>query len=186
MSDIVLSVPFVTQVNIGGHVDAGLGRTERMGCWYAAISMLGYNREVGPRLGVPAQYVNRDGSPRVDARGHVQPLGMGANYATLVANERLTLISIPADKKWTCEKLVELLRDCGPCYMRTKLYDHNGIFVGGHIIVLIGSKPSSRTVIVHDPAKGPSIEFSIDELNSRFNWDNTPVAQYSMMCKLPN
>ena len=31
MPDIYLSVPYVTQVNIGGHVQIGLGRTEKMG-----------------------------------------------------------------------------------------------------------------------------------------------------------
>lgn len=185
MADVLLSVPYVTQVNIGGHIGAGLGRTEKMGCWYAAVCMLGYFREAGPRLGVPAQYVNPDGTPhQIDVKGNIQPRGMGANYQQLVTNEGLTLIPLPTDKKWTCEKLAEILRDCGPCYMRTKLYSATGAFVGGHIIVLIGATPSTNTVIVHDPAKGPNIELSIDDLNKKFNWDETPVSKYSMMCKL--
>jgi len=184
MADILLSVPFVTQVNIGGHAAAGGGRTENMGCWYAAVSMLGHFRELGPRLGVPAQYVKPDGTPhQVTAQG-IQPLGMGANYQKLVDNEGLSIIAQPADKKWTCDKLAQLLRDSGPLYMRTKLFNAGGVFVGGHILVLVGAKPSTKTVIVHDPAKGPNIEFGIDELNRRFNWDNTPVSKYSMMCKL--
>jgi hypothetical protein len=186
MTDILLDVPFVTQVNIGGHVGAGNGRTEQMGCWYAAVSMLGYNREAGPRLGVPAQYVKPDGTPQgVDAKGNIQPLGMSNNYQTLVENEGLTLIPLPADKRWTCDKLAELLRDCGPCYMRTKIFGANGVFLGGHIIVLVGVKTTTNVVVVHDPARGPNIEMSIDDLNAKFNWDDTTVAKYSMMCKLP-
>ena len=185
MPDIYLSVPYVTQVNIGGHVQIGHGRTEKMGCWYAAVCMLGYFREAGPRLGVPAQYVKPDGTPhQVDAKGNIQPLGMGANYPTLVENERLTTIPLPANKKWTCEKLTEILRDCGPCYMRTKLYGAGGHFLGGHILVLVGAKTTTNTVTIHDPAKGPNIELSIDELNNKFNWDETPLSKYSMMCKL--
>ncbi|QBQ98963.1 papain-like cysteine protease family protein [Paraburkholderia pallida] len=185
MSDILLSVPYVSQVNIGGHIHAGAGRTERMGCWYAAVSMLGYYREIGPRLGVPAQYVKPDGTPHeVDAKGNIQPRGMGANYPVLVTNEGLSMVPLPADKQWTCEKLATILRDCGPCYVRTKLFDAKGAHVGGHIVVLIGSKPSANTVVIHDPAKGPNIEITIDDLNKRFNWDDTPLAQYSMMCKL--
>ncbi len=185
MSDIVLDVPFVTQVNIGGHINAGLGRTERMGCWYAASCMLGYYRETGPRLGVPAQYVKPDGSPQgADAQGNIQPLGMNANYATLAQNEGLTSIPLPADNRWTCDKLAEILRDCGPCYMRTKVFSAAGAHVGGHILVLVGSKPSNNTVVIHDPARGPSIEMSIDTLNTKFNWDKTAVSGFSMMCKL--
>lgn len=165
----------------------GLGRTENMGCWYAAVSMLGYFREAGPRLGVPAQYVRPDGRPlQVDFRGNVQPLGMGANYPALVANERLTLVLLPENKTWSCGKLAELLRDCGPCYMRTKLYGADGQCVGGHILVLVGAKTSANTVTIHDPAKGPNIELTIDDLNKRFNWDETPLSKYSMMCKLPS
>jgi hypothetical protein len=185
MADIYLTVPFVTQVNIGAQAGIGGGRTEKMGCWYAAVSMLGHYREIGPRLGVPEQYVKPDGTPQgLDAKGNIQPLGMGKNYQKLVENEGLTLIPLPADKKWTCDQLADILRDCGPCYMRTKLFNATGHFIGGHIIVLVGSKASTNTVTVHDPAKGPNIELTIDELNARFNWDETPVSKYSMMCKL--
>ncbi len=184
MADIYLTVPYVSQVNIGGHIAAGNGRTEKMGCWYAAVCMLGYFRMVGPRLGVPEQYVKADGTPQgVDSKGNIQPLGMGKNYQTLVDNEGLTMIPLPADSKWTCEKLSELLRDCGPCYMRTKLFSKDGVFVGGHIIVLVGSKTSDNTVTVHDPAKGPDIVLTIDALNARFNFDATTVSKYSMMYK---
>lgn len=110
---------------------------------------------------------------------------MGANYPLLVQNEGLTLVPLPSDRRWTAARWAELLRDCGPCYMRTKVYDANGHSVGGHIIVLVGAKTSTNTVTVHDPAKGPNIELSIDDHNRRFSWDVTPVSQYSMMCKLP-
>jgi Papain-like cysteine protease AvrRpt2 len=184
MADILLTVPYVSQVNIGGHIGAGLGRTEEMGCWYAAVSMLGYYREAGPRLGVPSQYVKSDGTPhQVDRSGGIQPRGMGANYPELVKNEGLTLIPLPTDKKWTCEKLATLLRDNGPCYMRTKLFTATGTFVGGHILVLIGAKASTNMVVIHDPDAGPNIELSIADLNQKFNWDETPLSKYSMMCK---
>jgi hypothetical protein len=149
--------------------------------------MLGYYREAGPRLGVPSQYVKPDGTPRkVDAKGHIQPDGMGANYPELVKNEGLTLIPLPGDKKWTADKLAELLRDCGPCYMRTKLVNASGQFIGGHILVLVGARGSDNTAIYHDPAKWAYMEMSIDQLNRRFNWDDTLLSKYSMMCKLPN
>src|SRR5262249_53874052 len=127
MADILLSVPYVTQVSIGGHVVIGLGRTENMGCWYAAVSMLGCYREAGPRLGKPAQYVKADGKPlQLDAKGNIHALGMGENYPKLVKNEGLTLIPLPESRQWMCDKLADLLRDCGPCYMRTKLYGADG------------------------------------------------------------
>ena len=56
MTDIILSVPYVSQLNIGGGPAHG-GRHDPTGCWYASICMLGYYREAGPRLGVPEQYV---------------------------------------------------------------------------------------------------------------------------------
>lgn len=185
MADVLLSVPYVTQVNIGAKAGIGGGRTENMGCWYAAVQMLGYFREAGPRLGVPEQYMQADGKPRLDAKGELQPLGMGANYPKLVQNEALSTIPLPADNKWTAAKLADLLADCGPIYMRTKVFGAGGVFLGGHILVLIGAKTSSNTVVVHDPAVGPSVELSIDSLNARFNWDKTAVSEYSMMYKPP-
>jgi hypothetical protein len=147
--------------------------------------MLGFYRAAGPRLGVPAQYQNPDGSSRLDSTGSLQPLAMGVNYPALVENEGLTHIPIPASKAWTCEKLAEILRDCGPCYMRTKLYSSSGTFLGGHILVLVGAKTSTDTVILHDPARGPNLERPIAWLNGLFNWDDNERLKYSMMCKLP-
>lgn len=180
--DVLLSVTYVSQTNIGGSLKGTGGRAEKNGCWYAAVQMLGYYREVGPRLGVPQQYVQSNGAPREVTKEGIQPLPMGDNYLQLVANERLASIPLPADKTWTCEKLAALLRHCGPLYVRTKVLDKDGVHTHGHIVVLIGAKPSRQTVIVHDPARGPNIEQSIGRFNRRLNWDDSR-SFYTLMYK---
>jgi hypothetical protein len=80
MTDIILTVPFVSQLNIGGSPLAG-GRHDPTGCWYAAISMLGYYREIGPRLGVPEQYVRPDGTPQKTDLGFQGGRGATASLA---------------------------------------------------------------------------------------------------------
>ncbi|MGI9280485.1 MAG: papain-like cysteine protease family protein [Endozoicomonas sp.] len=81
MTDIYLNVPYVTQKKIGGHIIGGETREDPTGCWYAAVSMLGYYREQGPRLGVPSQYVKLNGQPqKVDNKGNTAALGACRTY----------------------------------------------------------------------------------------------------------
>lgn len=186
MPDIYLNVPFVTQMNIGGHVPGRGTRDDPTGCWYASISMLGYYREQGPRLGVPSLYVNPDGTPqKTDAKGNVAAKAIGGvNYDTLVANEGLTAIPLPANKTWTCEKLAEILRDCGPCFIR-RGFRKNGVLTGGHAIVLVGARTSDNKVVCHCPTRGPDQEYTIVQFNDFFKWDDPRAAKNSMMVKLP-
>jgi hypothetical protein len=186
MADIYLNVPYVPQKNIGGHVAGADTRDDPTGCWYAAICMLGYYREQGPRLGVPEQYVKPDGSPqKVDKKGNTAALAMGKNYEKLMENEGLTTVPLPKDKKWTCTKLAMILRDCGPCYVR-RGWIKNGKLTGGHAVVLVGARESDKKVVIHDPgSRGHDWECSIDEFNAFFKWDGSKAEKYSMMCKLP-
>lgn len=187
MTDIRLKVPFVSQLNIGGSPLEG-GRHDPTGCWYAAISMLGYYREIGPRLGVPEQYLKPDGSPQKTdlgfrgGKGVTAALGMGSNYEKLMDNEGLVTVPLPAGKTWTCEQLAGILTKFGPCYVR-RGFIKGGKLTGGHAIVLVGAESSSGSVIVHDPWKGPDQRMSIDEFNQVFKFDDPRASKYSMMYK---
>ncbi|WP_282608171.1 papain-like cysteine protease family protein [Pelagibius sp. Alg239-R121] len=186
MADIYLNVPYVTQKNIGGHA-GGDTRDDPTGCWYAAVSMLGYYREQGPRLGVPDHYLKPDGSPqKVDKNGNTAALAMGsAGYEQLVVNEGLTAVPLPSDKRWTCRKLAEILRACGPCFVR-RGWIKQGKLTGGHAVVLVGARESDSKVVIHDPgSRGANWECTIDEFNAFFKWEGTKAKKYSMMCKLP-
>jgi hypothetical protein len=183
MADIYLDVPFVSQLNIGGH--AGVGRDETNGCWYATCCMIGYYHEQGPRLGVPSRYVKPDGSPQdVDKKGNTAPLPVSPTVLEDVArNEGLVQVPLPTDKKWTCDGLATVLRECGPCFVG-RGFVQNGTLVGGHIICLVGARSSDNVVTVHDPWTGPNKTMSIAEFNSIFPW-NRPEAPWLMMTRAP-
>lgn len=101
MPDILLDVPFVAQVNIGGQIGAGLGRTENMICCtrQPACSATSARRDRG--LVCP----RNTSSPTASRRGW-RPKGTSSrsewaqNYLTLVENEGLTMVPLPTDKKW--------------------------------------------------------------------------------------
>jgi hypothetical protein len=182
MADIYLDVPYVSQLNIGG--GAGVGHNEINGCWYASVCMLGYYREVGPRLGVPERYKNPDGSPRVGSTGGADPLPITPNeMPELLKNEGLTKVPLPSNKAWTADGLAEILRTSGPCLVGRGFRDTKGLLIGGHFIVLIGAKDSNKTVTVHDPAYGPNITCPLSMFNDFFPWDR-PEAPYLMTVKL--
>jgi hypothetical protein len=185
-ADIHLDVPFVTQINIGKHA-GGNYTNEWTGCWYAAVCMVAYFHEAGPRLGVPAQYTlpkfgrKQDGTIDPTHR-YLAPEPIGARYAELKANEGLVAVPLPADKKWTCIRLSQILKEHGPCYVR-RGFLQNGVLTGGHAIVLVGSKMSNNTVIYHCPTNGPDQVMSIDEWNKVFKWSDARAKDYSMMYK---
>lgn len=187
MSDVHLKVPYVSQLNIGGSPLQG-GRHDPTGCWYAAICMLGYYREIGPRLGVPEQYVKPDGSPQKTdlgfrgGKGATAALGMGSNYEKLMDNEGLITVPLPAGKQWSSAQLAGILTKFGPCYVR-RGFVRDGKLTGGHAIVLVGAKPSDDAVIVHDPWTGPNQQMSIDEFNRVFKFNDVRASKYSMMYK---
>ena len=183
MPDIYLDVPFVSQLNIGGH--SGQGRDETNGCWYATCCMIGYYHEQGPRLGVPSQYVKPNGAPQdVDKNGNTAPLPVGpALFPVIAKNEGLVQVPLPKDKKWTSDGLAEVLRECGPCFVG-RGFNQNGKLVGGHIICLVGARGSDNTVTVHDPWTGPNQTMSISDFNAIYPW-NRPEAAWLMMTRAP-
>jgi hypothetical protein len=187
MTDTILNVPYVSQLSIGGSPARG-GRHDPTGCWYAALSMVGYYREAGPRLGVPEQYVKPDGTAQKTdlgfrgGRGATAALGMGSNYDKLMNNEGLVTVPLPTGKSWSTEQLAIILQKFGPCYVR-RGFIKNGQLTGGHAIVLVGAVASSNTVIVHDPWKGANQKMSIDEFNQVFKFHDARAAKYSMMYK---
>ena len=178
MAYILLEVPYVPQLNIGGHVNGFVGHSEQNGCWYASTCMVSYFWEAGPRLGVPAQYA---GNPQ-------DPKPMGARYAELAANEHFAPVPLPANKTWTAGQLMDVLGQYGPCYVRRGFRNASGALTGGHAIVLIGANNSTNEVAVLDPwknAKNPTglRFFPVSEFNDFFKWDDVNAARYSMMYK---
>jgi hypothetical protein len=105
MAFVLLDVPYVPQLNIVGHVPGFTSHSEQTGCWYATTCMVSYFWEAGPRLGVPAQYAN---NPQ-------DPLPMGARYLELAANEHFASVSLPLNKKWPADRLMDVLGRHGPC-----------------------------------------------------------------------
>lgn len=176
MADLWLDVPYVSQMNIGGH--AGPGHDEINGCWYASTCMLGYYREQGPRLGVPERYA----TPGPGGNPDPKPITPDV-LPILAANEGLTQIPLPASKAWTCNGLVEILRDCGPMLVG-RGFLVAGSLQGGHIIVVVGARGADNLVIIHDPAVGPNLTLPIAGFNSVFPW-NRPEAPWLAMVKLP-
>jgi hypothetical protein len=178
MAITLLDVPYVPQLNIGGHVEGYVGHSEQNGCWYASTCMIGYFWEVGPRLGVPAQYA---GNP-------TDPKPMGARYAELAKNENFAPVDLPPDKAWTANRLMEVLGQYGPCYVRRGFRNSLGVLSGGHAIVLIGANNGNDEVAVLDPwknAKNPTglRFFPVSEFNSFFKWDDSNASKYSLMYK---
>lgn len=186
-SDIHLKVPFVTQMKVGAHA-GGNYFNDTTGCWYAAICMIAYYHAPGPRLGVPALYKktkymrDQQGNLTQHTAIAAEPIG-GDSYETLKKNEGLEAVPLPALKKWTCLQLAKILGQHGPCYVRRGFRNNVGQLVGGHAIVLVGSKLSTNTVIYHCPTVGANLEMAIDEFNRVFKWDDPRAAKYSMMYK---
>src|SRR5262249_3683033 len=178
MTFILLRVPYVPQLNIGGHVPGYVGHSERNGCWYAASCMVGYFWEVGPRLGVPEQY----------RRNPQDPEPMGARYAQLAKNEHFMPVLLPPDKAWTAERLITVVYQHGPCYVRRGFRNAVGALTGGHAIVLIGANNGTDQVAVLDPWKDQRNPtgfrfFTTAEFTDFFKWDDSYATNYSLMYK---
>lgn len=182
--DILLDVPFVTQMKVGAHA-GGNYYNDTTGCWYAGVCMLGYYRAPGPRMGVPAQYSitkqMRDKNDNIIADTATAAEPIWARYDQLKTNEHLVAVDLPKDKKWTCAALCKILQEKGPCFIRRGFLDNAGNLTGGHIIVLVGSKESTNKIIYHCPTDGPNLEMAIDNFNKVFKWDDEKAKEYSMM-----
>ena len=178
MSFILLHVPYVPQLNIGGHVEGFVGHSEKTGCWYASTCMVCYFWEAGPRLGVPAQY----------AADPQDPKPMGARYPELAKNEGFAPATLPTTKAWTADLLMDVLGKYGPCYVRRGFRNSLGKLTGGHAIVLIGANNGTDQVAVLDPWKNDKNPtgmrfFAVADFNNFFKWDDVYASKYSLMYK---
>ncbi len=166
---IELEVPFISQRMYGAHADYKAKRVEEGGCWFAAISMIGFFWEPGPRKGVPRQYKTWNGKVKEN------PDGMHKRYEELKKNENLSGVVLPGEKKWTVEQLADLVSRRGPCYVRRGYVNENtGKLEGGHIIVLTGANIGHKMVCCLDPWEEEELKgrrvYSIDEFNGFFKW----------------
>lgn len=158
-----LEVPYVRQLNIGGHV---AGNTtswdDPTGCWYASACMVGYFFEQGPRYGVP-EIFNR-AHPK-----HTQHQAIGADWQDRLLIQREGLEIVPNSDRtqnYTVDQLQQLLEAKGPIlFYWTKTHGGSSY---GHASVVVGVK-SPHTVIYHDP------EFRTDAGKNL----EMPVAQFS-------
>lgn len=178
MAFTLLDVPYVPQLNIGGHVQGYVGHSEQNGCWYASSCMVSYFWEAGPRLGVPAQYADDPSDPKP----------MGARYSTLAENENFRPVALPASKAWTANELKYVLDRFGPCYVRRGFRNQVGDLTGGHAIVLIGANGDNDQIAVLDPWNDTDNPtgfrfFPLAEFNNFFKWDDPNAAKYSLMYK---
>jgi Papain-like cysteine protease AvrRpt2 len=176
MPDIYLDVPYVSQLNIGGH--AGPGYDEAKGCWYAGACMLNYYRERGPTQGVPSRY-------GTDAKGNPSPLGANLNtFKQLAENEGFIPVTYPKSGSWTCDALHDILRTCGPIFCGRLFYMPDNSFYH-HIVVVVGASASTGKLFVHDPNTGPNKQPTIDQFNLVFPWKDVATNPYLAMVKLP-
>ena len=154
-----LDVPYVRQLNIGGHVP---GNTESWddptGCWYASVCMVGYFFGQGPRLGVP-EIFNR-AHPK-----HTQHQAIGKDWQDRLLIQREGLEVVPGSdtvQNYTTEQIQRLLEAKGPIlfYWTKTTY--------GHASVVVGVAPSR--IIYHDPEfrnnGGKDLQMPIARLNS--------------------
>lgn len=158
-----LQVPFVTQLNIGGHIPGNKYTfNDYTGCWYASACMVGYYFAQGPRHGVPELFTktnhNADGTT---STGHFAiPAGW---MPTLMEREGLVAVPDHGTKTFTLEEIEALLDRRGPL-MFNWMKTHNGSTYG-HVSVLIGT--TDTEVIFHDPESAPSSKMTIAEFDAK-------------------
>jgi len=177
-------VPFVTQLDIGGHVvqKKGLkglfkkkvrGWDDWTGCWYASACMIGYYFEAGPRQGVPEIFVSGQGHL---ATGTAAAYALEQKHHDLLAQRenRVPVPNCSSTHQFTVGEIDSLLRDGGPIFLYwTK---SRGSSSYGHASVIIGVNASS--IIYHDPENAPNSVMSIGTLNNvRQKW------KYALMQK---
>lgn len=159
----VLEVPYVRQLNIGGHIP---GNTESWddptGCWYASVCMIGYFFEQGPRFGVP-EIFNR-AHPK-----HTQHQAIGADWQDKLLIRREGLEVVPGSDRaqnYTTEQIQRLLETKGPIlFYWTKTRAGSSY---GHASVVVGVAPSR--IVYHDPESrnngGKSRQMPIGSFNT--------------------
>ena len=173
----LLKVPFITQLDIGGHVkptyaqvvkgETPKGHDDPTGCWYASACMVAYYFEVGPRLGIPELYKKALGGGQLGhhATGSGPANKLSANHHELLASrEKLA----PVDKcdtkhDYTIAEIEELLKSGGPIFMYWRKTHGNQTY--GHASVIIGT--DKQGIIYHDPENAPNSKMNISVFNQK-------------------
>lgn len=133
---------------------------DRNGCWYACAQMIGYNVELGPRLGVPALHDAASGHNRLD-------LGHASDF---MGNEQLSTVDLPDSRQFSHEDLGALLYRHGPIIFGWQTPGGNW-----HMSVLTGVDRETDRVVFHDPERGPGKTMPLSYFNERLAW-NAPHA----------
>lgn len=173
-----LDVPFITQLDIGGHVKPTYAQAVKgekpktiddpTGCWYASACMVAYYFEKGPRLGVPELYARA-----LDAGGQLGHYATGsgpanhlcANHHELLA-KREGLSPVPGcetEKAFTIDDIESLLNGKGPIFMYWM--KTHGAATYGHASVIKGTDAAG--IIYHDPEKAPNSKMSIADFGTK-------------------
>jgi len=109
-----------------------VAQSREMDCWYAAVCMVNYFFEAGPRKGMPNTWARNEG---------LQPIG----FAALAKVEGLTEVK-NVDQLWNETNLSQILRDFGPIWCAGNWYGF------GHVVVLTGV--TGDLVYINDPDGG--------------------------------
>jgi hypothetical protein len=166
MTQIVLEVPFVTQLGFG---DPSNLKSDPTGCWYASACMVAFSFEAGPRFGAPQLYKKGLGFYANGKRGagHEAIMPGSADEDGFLKAEGLEKIPNPVGSSYAAEQLADLVRKFGPImFYWTKTAEGNEY---GHASVLIGV--IGQNVIYHDPENAPRSTMSIAKFNSVVGWD---------------
>jgi hypothetical protein len=177
---VLLNVPYVTQLNIGGHVPGNKGHDDPTGCWYASACMVAYYFEAGPRHGVPEIYKRPLSGGLVGhyPTGSTEANALLANHHDMLA-QREGLQPVPMCDKgfsYSADLLEDHLRKGGPIFfywMKT----HGGSTYG-HASVMIGVDETGVTY--HDPENAPNSKMPLATFNL-----NRQVWKYALMQRKP-
>lgn len=160
---ILLEVPFVTQLDIGGHVPGNTNTlNDYTGCWYASACMVGYYFAQGPRHGVPELFTKQNANPDGStSTGHwAIPAGW---MPTLMQREGLVAVADHATKVFTLDEIEALLKARGPL-MFSWMKTHGGATYG-HVSVVIGTDATG--IVFHDPEKAPKSTMTIGNFDAK-------------------
>ena len=139
MSEIRLDVPLLAQ-------------SRSMSCWYAAICMVSYYWEAGPRLGSPQLYAANQG---------ITP----TQFRDLARSENLVQLN-SASHDFSAASLIATVRTYGPIWSDGDWYGP------AHAIVVTGASDQgdgNGTVYLNDPDRGRAREGTIEWFN-RVRW----------------
>ena len=170
MPNIYLSVPFVTQLDFG---DPEHPIRDYTGCWYAAVCMVNYYFEAGPRMGLPEMFnksnLLKNGSGETYTNNYHTALPI-SRFAELAANENLNLVDLPSSKAFTAVALGDLLTTYGPLTMVWRKTSASTGKTYGHCSTIIGMKEAPDRIIFHDPEKAANSELALSDFNAKLIW----------------